>query len=119
MGDVNLYLSQATNKTTSVEFDMAKLKEGDKVKITVMNNKGETMDCEYMHNEQNTMKEIAAHFQATFQNSGFSNVELKGNTLIFDAGAATVDFTSVDIPIMGSMRIQVGALENEQLNIEV
>jgi len=119
VGDVNLYLSQATNKTTSVEFDMAKLKEGDKVKITVMNNKGETMDCEYMHNEQNTMKEIAAHFQATFQNSGFSNVELKGNTLIFDAGAATVDFTSVDIPIMGSMRIQVGALENEQLNIEV
>jgi hypothetical protein len=110
-------MTPATSKSSVEEFDIAKLQEGDVVKITLTDENGIDHEASYMHNNNNTRIEIGEMFKTAFQN--IAEVELKGNTLQFKTGVAKVDLVPFKNEEHSTMRIQVGALENEQLNIEV
>jgi flagellin len=104
----------AASVSSTLEFDPVKLKQGDKVDITITDAKGVETKMSYLHGEGNTMADIAS-----FLLPAGSAFERKGNFLLYEGYSIKMEYTdTLDRPTE-TMRIQVGALENEQLNIEV
>ncbi len=108
------HASQAT-QGTQVEFDLVKMKDGDQVTINA-----DGTDYVATYREGDTVSTI-------YQNMGISaagpadNVFVKDNSIILKDIVAEAEFEGVTASQeeFGTMRIQVGALEGEQLNIEV
>ncbi|HBU12742.1 MAG TPA: hypothetical protein DEB31_08475, partial [Clostridiales bacterium] len=100
---------------TRIEFDITKLKDGDKIDVTVA---GQPYSAVYREGDSvtdifNNLGVVASGTTET--------IYPKDNSILFKELNATAEFTGVTVSTVeyGTMRIQVGALEGEQLNIEV
>ncbi|MGI6152572.1 MAG: flagellin [Christensenellaceae bacterium] len=97
-----------------VEIDPFRLVEGDRIHLSIIDEKGRTTHHYYTYQTGDTMGDIYARM-------GFSNnVERKGHSLVI-AGEVSVEFTSaIKAGSSGTpYRIQVGALEGEQLSVNI
>ena len=109
--------SSGAGTQTTVEFDIAKMKDGDKFTITAG---GKEINVEFKEGTSRAdfMKEV----QAAADKAGIG--EVKGNALIFKDKEVSVKLDEgwKDQEYAGktnALRIQVGALENEQLAISI
>ncbi len=96
---------------TTFEFDLQKMKDGD----TITWNDG-TTEIQYVKRSDSTVAEMAAAF-------GISSDNVSGNTIKFENSAdlrSQISFKAVeDYNKYDEMKIQVGALEGEQLSIRI
>ena len=99
---------------TQVEFDLVKMKDGDEMSVKVG-----TTEYTATYRQGDTVTDIYNNMglRSAFGDDAY----VKDNSIILNERKASVDFTGVTpgASEFGQMRIQVGALEGEQLNIEV
>ncbi|MGI6152419.1 MAG: flagellin [Christensenellaceae bacterium] len=110
--DLTMSMKPAEAKNGMIEFDPVKLKVGDKISVKVTDDKGNISQATYLHQEGQGMAEI-------FATLGVGNAERSGNYIKYDGKYVEMQFEETMPVDSETMRIQVGALEGEQLNIEV
>ena len=118
--DVKWADSTGAGKRTTVEFDFAKLQEGDAVKITIGGK-----DIEVEKKAGQTRKEFMNSIQETLDKEiQDARVKVNGNALIAEGVDVKVDMklskdALTNVKETNALRIQVGALENEQLSVSI
>ena len=117
-GDTKVTYTQANgaNTTTTVEFDLVKLKAGDTVKLTI----GDT-EYSYVYQVGDTVSDIQEGLIDADGNSPIADIAAKGNAIIVKDTTVVADFesTAIDPQSYNAIRIQVGALEGEQLAVSI
>ena len=106
------------SKTTTVEFDVAKMKDGDTFDFTVGSQK-----FSVTFNEGDSRKSFMEKVEKEAAKLG-EGVEVKGNALLVKDKDVDAELNTKweDKPYASqtnALRIQVGALENEQLSIAI
>ncbi len=112
--DLSMSMRPAAARNGMVEFDPVKLKEGDKITVKLTDDNGDTQEVTYLHQEGNQMTDIAAILAGTVEGA-----ERSGNFIKYAGKFVEIAFEETIPTDTETMRIQVGALENEQLSIEV
>ena len=101
--------------TNTIEFDIAKMKEGDKFTIRAGSDK-----IEVTYNGESRKDFMNKVNGALTTNGVQGDWEVKGNALIIkNAKVDELSLTSGKLPETNAVRIQVGALENEQLAVSI
>ncbi|MBD5560217.1 MAG: hypothetical protein HDQ87_07675, partial [Clostridia bacterium] len=112
---VSMTMGGGANKglTNTIEFDIAKMKDGDTFTIK---SQGKELSVTYKDGMTRSDFMQAVTTAAKDANIG----EVKGNALIVkDATVDSISLTSGRLPETNAIRIQVGALENEQLSVSI
>lgn len=111
--DMTFGSSSSTGITNTIEFDIAKMKDGDKFTVNTTAGK---FEVEYKDGD--TRQGFMDKVKAEATKAGFG--EVKGNALIIkDEKVNSIDLTSGKLPETNAIRIQVGANEHEQLSISI
>ncbi|MBC5646729.1 hypothetical protein H8S18_00010 [Christensenella sp. NSJ-35] len=107
-------MADGANSTHTIEFDTVKMKAGDTVKLTV----GGT-EYTYTYQAGDKVSDIANGLVDADGNA--LGIAAKGNALIIDGTTVEVGFdpAAEDEDSFNAIRIQVGALEGEQLAVSI
>jgi len=111
-GDVAAMMRASSQKNSTVDFDMSKLRAGDQIKLTLSDSGGNKMTTTYTHNQGNTSTDLA---RALTQGTSGTR---SGNTLRFEGQEASVEFTPATQDT-GGMRVQSGAAEGQQKGFSI
>ncbi|WP_279288420.1 flagellin N-terminal helical domain-containing protein [Christensenella tenuis] len=111
---VTYAMADGANSTHTIEFDTVKMKAGDTVKLTV----GGT-EYTYTYQAGDKVSDIANGLVDADGNA--LGIAAKGNALIIDGTTVEVGFdpAAEDEDSFNAIRIQVGALEGEQLAVSI
>ena len=107
---------QDRNTTNTIEFDVAKMKDGDTFKISAG---GQTLSVTYNDGDSRASFMNKVNTALTTNNIA-GDWSVKGNALLINgAKVDSIKLESGKLPETNAVRIQVGALENEQLAVSI
>ena len=109
---------EAENRKTTLTFAFDNMQAGDGLELTVDGNKKITVLWESMDTQESFLKRLR---QTIAENVSDPRIYTDGNTVIAErvALSATVTYSEQEDRQTNALRIQVGALENEQLSISI
>lgn len=116
-GDVRGTFTSSASWFSTLEFDPARLESGDRITVGVTDQYGRTHEALYTHEQGNSTSDIYSSLRGAFGDS--VNMELDGNLIKFHEAFAGVSLEGGSAGESQPIRIQVGALEGEQLAIDI
>lgn len=111
---VTFAAGDGSNDKNTIEFDVVKMKAGDTVKLTV-----DGTEYSYEFKEGDKVADIAKGLADAAGNT--LGVDAKGNAIIIEGAQVEIGFDGATVAddAFNAIRIQVGALEGEQLAVSI